>query len=193
MAKRVARYLKGTKDLKLCINSTSSLIDPIKIESWSDAYFAADKSDRKSVSGCVLTMDGAVVSWVCTKQTGFLLSTIEVEFIAASQAGRKLLGLRELFSELGMKVNEPMPMWMDNQAAINQLESGKSTSSAKHVDIRFKFICHYAQVKAVNLSLVKYGDMIADLLTKALTAPRIVDLRGMFKLITIQDDVEEEC
>ena len=103
------------------------------------------------------------------------------------------MGLRELFSELGMKINESMSMWMDNQAAINQLESEKSTSSAKHVDIRFKFICHYAQVKAVKPSFVKSGDMIADLLTKALPAPRILDLHGMVKLITIQDDVEEEC
>ena len=81
-------------------------------------------------------MDGAVVSWTCKKQTGVSLSTMEAEFIAASQAGRELLGLKELFSELDMKVVEPMPMWMDNQAAIKQVDSEKSTSSAKHVDIR---------------------------------------------------------
>ena len=106
--------MKGTKDLKLCINITSSLSDPIKIESWSDADFAADKSDRKSVSVCVLTMDGAVVSWVCKKQTRVSLSTMGAEFIAASRAGRELLGLRELLSELGINVNEPLPMWMVN-------------------------------------------------------------------------------
>ena len=116
---------------------------------------------------------------------------MEAEFIAASQAGRELLGLKELFGELDMKVVEPMPMWVDDQAAIKQLDSEKSTSSAKHVDIRFKFICHYAQVKMVKPSFVKSGDMIADLMTKALSAPRIVDLRKMFKLKAIQDDVKE--
>ena len=140
MANKVARYLKVTKDLKLCINTTSSSSDPIKIESGSDADIAADKSDRKSVSGCKLTVDGAVVSRACKKQTGVSLSTMEAEFIAASQAGRELLGLKKLFGELDMKVNEPMPMWMDNQASIKQVEIKKSTSSAKHVDFRFKFI-----------------------------------------------------
>jgi hypothetical protein len=193
MAKRIARYLKGTKNLKLFINSSSKELDPIKIECWSDADFAADKSDRKSVSGFVLTIDGAVVSWACKKQTGVSLSTMEAEFIAASHAGRELLGLRELLGELGMKTVEPMSMWMDNQATIKQLDSEKSTSSAKHVDIRFKFICHYAQAKIVEPSYVKSEDMMADLLKKALPAPRIVYLRGMFKLKTIQDDVEEEC
>ena len=62
MIKRIARYLKGAKTLKLFINSTIKSMDPIRIESWSDADFAADKSDRKSVLGCVLKMDGSVVS-----------------------------------------------------------------------------------------------------------------------------------
>ena len=48
---------------------------------------------------------------------------MEAEFIAASQAGIELLGLKKLFGEMGMKIVKPMPMWMDNQAAIKQLES----------------------------------------------------------------------
>ena len=118
---------------------------------------------------------------------------MEAKFIAASHAGRELLGLKELFGELDMNVVKLMPMWMDNQAATNLLKSEKSSSSAKHVDIRFRFICHYAQAQIVQPRFVKSGDMIADLLTKALPAPRISTLRKLFKLKTIQDDVEEEC
>ena len=106
MAKRISRYLNGTKTLKLFIDSTGKPMDPIRIESWSDADFASDKS----VSGCVLTMDGAVVSWACKKKTGVSMRTIEADFIASSQAGRGLLGLKEVFGELDMKVVEPMPM-----------------------------------------------------------------------------------
>ena len=50
--------------------------DPIKIESWSDADFSVDKSDRKSVSGCVLKMDGAVLFWACKKKSGVSLTTM---------------------------------------------------------------------------------------------------------------------
>uniref|UniRef100_A0AAV1UQ30 Uncharacterized protein n=1 Tax=Peronospora matthiolae TaxID=2874970 RepID=A0AAV1UQ30_9STRA len=121
-------------------------MDLTKIESWSDADFAADKSDRKLVSGCVLTMDRAVVSWACKKKTSVSVSTMEAEylFISASQAGLELLGLMELFGELYIKVGESMPMWMDNKAAIKLINSKKSTSGANHVNFRFKFICHYA-------------------------------------------------
>ena len=60
------------------------------------------------------------------------------KFISAAQAGRELLGVKELLSELKLQVCEPMPMWMNNQSSIKQLEAETSTSSAKHVDIRFK-------------------------------------------------------
>lgn len=68
-----------------------------------------------------------------------------------------------------------------------------STASAKHVDIRFKFICHYAQARVVQPSFFKSNDTMTYLLTKALPAPRISCLLGVYKLKLIQDDVEEEC
>ena len=64
-------------------------------------------------------------------------------------------------------------MWIDNQAAIKQLESEKSTPSAKHVDIRYKFICHNAQKGTVVPRFVRSEDMLADILTKSMPAPRM--------------------
>ena len=85
-----------SKNLKLHLNGVGPTTEDVRIECWSDADFAADKADRKSVSGCVLTMDGAVVLWLCKKQSGVSLSsTIEAEFISASQARRELLGTKD--------------------------------------------------------------------------------------------------
>ena len=53
--------LKWVEELKIHLNGMGLIKEDFKIESWSDADFAADKVDRKLVSGCVLTMDGAVV------------------------------------------------------------------------------------------------------------------------------------
>ncbi|CAH0479686.1 unnamed protein product [Peronospora belbahrii] len=125
-------------------------------------------------------MDGAVVMWTCTKQSEVSLSTMEAEFIFASQAGRELLGLKKLLGELKLRICELMPMCVDNQAAIKQLEHEKSTSSAKHVDIRFKFILHHVREGVVQPRFIKSEDMMADMLTKALPAPRMEDLRTMF-------------
>ena len=41
---------------------------------------------------------------------------MEAEFIAASHAGRELLGNRGLFGELNMKFVEPMLMWIEQSS-----------------------------------------------------------------------------
>ena len=182
-----------SKNLKLHLGGDGLTSEDIRVECWSDTDFAADKADRKSISGCVLTVIGAVILWLCKKQSGVSLSTMEAEFISASQAGRELLGAKELLRELKLQVREPMPMCIDNQAAIKQLESEKSTSRAKHVDIRFKFICQYTQQGTVVPRFVRSKDMVADILTKSLPAPRMEELVAMLKLKATQANTEEEC
>ena len=91
------------------------------------------------MTGEVLKMSGAIIQWICKKQAGVSLSTMEAEFTSASHVGRELLGLRELVREIGFLISEPMTMMMDNQAAIKQLEFKNSMANAKHVDIRVEF------------------------------------------------------
>ena len=74
-------------------------------------------------------------------------------------------------------------MYMDNQAAIKQLETEDSMSSAKHVDVRVKFICDVARKGLVNPVFVESRLMMVDLLTKALPAPRMMELKELFHLV----------
>ncbi|KAE9355288.1 hypothetical protein PF008_g4131 [Phytophthora fragariae] len=66
--------------------------DTIVVEGYSDADFAGDREDRKSVSGGVLMVCGMVVGWICKKQSSVALSTMEAEFVAASQVTAEMLG-----------------------------------------------------------------------------------------------------
>uniref|UniRef100_A0AAV1UE01 LAGLIDADG endonuclease n=1 Tax=Peronospora matthiolae TaxID=2874970 RepID=A0AAV1UE01_9STRA len=192
-AKRITRDLKMSKDLKLHLGGDVSASKDILVECWSDAELAVDKSKSSSIAGCILTMDKSVILWLCKKQSGVSLSTMEAEFIAASQAGRELLGMKGLLDELELSVIKTMPMWMNNQAAIKQIDSERSTSSAMHVNIRFELICNHSKEGIVAPRFVKYQDMMADILTKSLPAPRMEELRAMFGLKTTQDETEEEC
>ena len=53
LTKRVARYLKETKNLKLKMIVSRNKGNKINLASWSDSDYAADKADRKSVTGVV--------------------------------------------------------------------------------------------------------------------------------------------
>ena len=74
---RVARYLKGTMSMKLNITPSENESMSNVVESYSDADFAADKSDRKSLTGGIILLIGMDVSWCAKKQGGVSLSTME--------------------------------------------------------------------------------------------------------------------
>ena len=154
--------------------------DELLLESWSDADFANDKKDRKSVTSGVITTNGAIIQWISKKQTSVSLFAMEAEVTSPSHVGRELLGLRELLREIEFMVSQPMTMKMDNQAYIKQLESEDSMKSAKHVDIRVQFIRDFAKRGIITPSYVESRIMMADLLHKALPAPRMMESREFF-------------
>ncbi|KAJ8535207.1 hypothetical protein ON010_g13531 [Phytophthora cinnamomi] len=160
----------------------------LEVIAYSDANFAADKTDRKSVTGGLVTLDGISVCWVSKKQGGVALSNMEAEYTAASVMAAELLGIRELLGELGVKHEEPMPLRVDNQAALKQLDGETASAKAKHIDIRIKFVGYYTQKGLLKPEYREGVAMPADLMTKALDAPRMADLRGRS---AVPD--EEEC
>ncbi|KAG3067236.1 hypothetical protein PI124_g21838 [Phytophthora idaei] len=150
--------------------------EDLKVVAYSDADFAADKEDRKSVTGGLVTVDEMAVSWVCKKQTGVSLSTMEAEYTASVMA-QELLGIRELLKQLKVRFEEPMPMRVDNQATLKQLGGEGASSKAKHVDIRIKFVGDYTRKRVLAPEYRESKHMLADVLTKALPAPRLGELR----------------
>uniref|UniRef100_A0AAV1TE09 Polyprotein n=1 Tax=Peronospora matthiolae TaxID=2874970 RepID=A0AAV1TE09_9STRA len=122
------------------------------------------------------------ISWSAKKQGGVSLSTMEAEFVAASEIARELLGVREMLIEIGMAPELPMLMHVDNQAAIRQLEGEASSLKAKHIDVRVKFACDFARRGIVRAQYVRSELMLADLLTKALDPHKLATMRTLVHL-----------
>ncbi|KAE8904952.1 hypothetical protein PF005_g3499 [Phytophthora fragariae] len=170
----------------------------LRLEGFSGADFAADKTDRKSVTGSAVLIDGMPILWVCKKQSGVALSTMEAEFTAASHICRELLGFRPLLLAIRLPVLEPMPLMVDNQAAIKQLRSESTSASAKHIEICIKFVNPYTHQGVLDPVYVEWRLQLADLLTKPLLAPRLSELRDLLYLSDPKKDrfgdaAEEEC
>ena len=73
-------------------------------------------------------------------------------------------------------------MHVDNQAAIRQLEGEASSITAKHIDVRVKFVCDFARRGIVLAQYVRSEQMLADLLTKALEATKLAKLRALMRV-----------
>ncbi|KAH9099766.1 hypothetical protein Ae201684P_018776 [Aphanomyces euteiches] len=111
MAKRILNYLKGTIELGIMYNGRASA----KPKVYSDADFANDKLDSKTISGSIITMaEGAITS---RKQSLAGQSTTEVELIAAAESAKNLTWLHELLQERKVKINLPIDMFIENQSA----------------------------------------------------------------------------
>ena len=64
------------------------------LEGFTDANMAGDLDGRKSTSGFLFTFAGEVVSWQSKLQKCVALSTIEAEYIAATEAAKEMLWMK---------------------------------------------------------------------------------------------------
>ncbi|KAE9016164.1 hypothetical protein PR001_g7958 [Phytophthora rubi] len=98
MAKRVLRYLASTVDYGLV--NTIGTGSRVTVACFTDADYANDVDDRKSISGYVTMLDGNVVSYASRKQEINAQSTTEAEYVAMNEGTKDLLWMLGLCLEL---------------------------------------------------------------------------------------------
>jgi hypothetical protein len=150
-----------------------------RFEIYTDADCASESTDRKSINGALMYLNGMSVSWNCNKQALVSLSTMESEFISAAQGVQEAMGCYYLVKELGMNMQLPMKLRMDNQAVITFIMNEASSSKTKHVDIKHKNIKGLCQHKIIMPSYIPTTEMRADILTKIMPGHTFVLLKTM--------------
>ncbi|XP_039022471.1 secreted RxLR effector protein 161-like [Hibiscus syriacus] len=81
-AKKVLRYLKGTKDYILKYKQSDSL----EVIGYSDSDFDGCVGSYKSTLGYIFMFSSGAISWRSVKQTLTATSTMEAEFISCFEA-----------------------------------------------------------------------------------------------------------
>ena len=173
--KRVLRYIRGTLDLGLKFKSVKNLC----LFGYSDADWAGDVSSRKSRSGYVFMLGGAILSWMSKKQPVVALSSTESEYIALSYAAQETIWLRRLVESLTVKQDAANVLFEDNQGAIALCKNPKDHGRTKHIDIRYHFVRNTVENKLVELRYCSTDQMIADAFTKPLPRVKFEHLRSL--------------
>ena len=164
-AKRVVRYLLGTKDLALNY-SLSSVPRPT---GYSDSDWARNPIDRKSISGILFIHAGAAITWKVRRQQSVATSSAEAEYLALSLAAREALWLRHFFAETGRPFTGPSTIYSDNQAAISMTKNPVYVSKTKHIDISAHHIRDECAKANIQVVYIAGSDNPADILTKPLS------------------------
>jgi transposase InsO family protein len=166
--KRVIRYLKATKLLKLKYQSdTTSKTRELcfDVSGYADADYGSCLVDRRSYTGYVFMLSGGPISWESRKQRTVALSTTEAEYMSLGEACKEAIYLRAIINKL-MNTTTLLNLYCDNQSSLKLAHSNTYHSRSKHIDIRHHFI--RTCLNEIHLKYMPTSKMKADVLTKCL-------------------------
>ncbi|XP_053567632.1 uncharacterized protein LOC128657341 [Bombina bombina] len=138
-AKHVIRYLKRTIDYELCYRTCS---ENLKLKVYSDADWASDVNDRRSMTGyCFsLTKNGPLTVWKSKKQPNVALFTCEAEYMALTATAQESLYLVQLLKGMDKRCHEPIQIFGDNQGSIALSRNPVCCQRCKHIDIKYHLV-----------------------------------------------------
>jgi hypothetical protein len=197
-AKRIARYLKGTRKLgvsyspgkerrfretytKVASEQDKKLEDFV---AFTDSDFAGDTVSLKSTTGSILYYKGTPVCWSARRQGIRALSTCEAEYVAAFDTIQMVRG--QGYLDYFLEADDIPLLFCDNQSTIALSKSSIVTKKSKHMQLRFHTVKDHFKSLCYCPSLLNR----ADPLTKPLTSDRYIDvffLSAQFQDIVVSD------
>jgi hypothetical protein len=179
-AKRVLRYLRCTADMGIVLGGKKEEREATTITVWSDADWATNPDNRRSITGYVIQVDGAVISWHSKQQTIVAKSTCEAEIYALSAAVSEARWIRMFLRELLGQQEAPVihtVCYVDNTAAIAVSKNDVHHSRTKHIDLRHHHVREAVEKNMLRLEHVPSAEQLADILTKPLARVAFERLR----------------
>jgi hypothetical protein len=130
--KHIFQYLQCTLQFKLCFGGLA----PQGLVEYCDADWVVDLKDRRSTTWFVFVMGGGAISLSSKRQPTIILSTMEAEYMARTQATKEAIWMTKFMKELGfMKEKKVMVIRCDNQCVISLTKNPMQHARTKHIDV----------------------------------------------------------
>ncbi|XP_070002322.1 secreted RxLR effector protein 161-like [Nicotiana sylvestris] len=165
-AKKVLRYLKGTKDYMLMCRRSKHL----EVVGYSDSDFAGCIDTRKSTFSYLFQLAEGATSWKSAKQSVIATSMMEEEFVACFEATIHAYCQQNFISGLGVvdTITKLLKIYCDNSTAVFFSKNDKYSKGAKHMELKYFTAKEEVQKQRVSLEHIRTDLMIADPLMKGL-------------------------
>jgi hypothetical protein len=154
--KNILNYLRRTNEAFLVFGDEQELV----VKGYNDSSFHTDADDSKSQSSFMFYLNRGAVSWK--------------SYIAASEAAKDIVGIRNFVSELGVvpSASSPMDLYCDNSGVIAQANEPRAHKRAKHVLRHYLLIREIIGRCDVKICMVHTDHNVAGLLMKPLPQPK---------------------
>lgn len=182
--KNVLRYLKGTVDYGILYDGS---IESIQVQGYSDSDYAGDLDTRRSTSGYIFMLSKGAITWGSLRQRTVSLSTMEAEYIAACEATKEALWIKQFLHDNERLCDDIITINIDNQSAIKFIKNPELHRRSKHIDVRYHFIRDKYANNDININYIPSKEQLADILTKVLSKELFFTLRAK---IGVRGDIE---
>jgi hypothetical protein len=159
--------LRGTTTHALCFGGSN-----IVLQGYVDSDMAGDKDSRRSTTGYVFTVGGTTISWISKLQKVVSLSTMEAEYVVATEASKEMIWLQRFMEELGKK-QENSRLYCDSESVIHLAKNSTFHSKTKHIQLRYHFIRSILEDGHLKLEKIHTSQNPADMLTKVVTREKL--------------------
>jgi hypothetical protein len=144
------------------------------LRGYSDADWANNKDDRKSVSGYItsLTKDNNLISWTSKGQKTIATSTTHAEYIALFELSKEIEYLNRTINDIKNTLYPDKQlgfMFCDSETAINIAKNPVHHDRTKHIDVNYHYIREVINNGEIALQPVRSQFNNADLFTKPLS------------------------
>jgi len=180
--KRLLRYMRGTTHMGLVYDFSSK---PRKrnLYAYLDASWADDEDTRRSTLAYIYFFENCPISWHTRLHAYVTSSTNHTEYCAAAKASKEARHQIYVFTELAAHIPElqpqlPLPMFSDSRGSITMTQNPVQRSASKHIEVADHYAREMVDRGFVTVTHVPTDRMLADILTKALTAAKFLFLRA---------------
>ena len=139
-----------------------------EMEAAVNSDWALDAKHRKSVSGICIMIAGGCILYKSKFQDSIALSSMQVEFAAACEAGKCILYVRTLLEEIGLEKEKATTCYIDNNRALLMANAQQPTKRIKHVDLKQFALLEWAEIDLIQMQQITTADNYANGFTKLL-------------------------
>ena len=172
-------------DLQYYVDASWADVKPTYVEGKDGILRTIAQDDgRRSSYGYVGYFAGGPVTWSARMHKGRrALSSTESELVAATEAGKDLVHIRQLAKGMHINTDKPTPLYEDNQSTIKQCLSKGISARSKHIEVRWFYVRDLHDDKELVITKIHTSEQPADIYTKVLGAGVYAYLRD--KLVEI--------
>lgn len=142
-----------------------------EIRSQSDANYASNPDDRRSVTGGVVLLNGAPIHVRCNTQKTVALSVTESEGSSGVSIAQDVLYALRVLQSIKLKVKLPMLQEGDNKGQVDLANNHSVGGRTRHVEVKQHFLRELKEDGLLNVRWKKGDDNVADIFTKNTTNP----------------------